>query len=160
MTEVAIGIGSNIEPERHVRAALEQLEAHFSSLQVSPIYRCPAVGFAGADFVNLVAIVETDNDIHTVQADLRKVEQIAGRDRTEGNESRTLDLDMLLFGDQQFNNGDIRVPRDDILKYAFVLRPLVELWPARRHPTDGRTYRQLWHAFEAADEQPLTPIRL
>lgn len=66
---------------------------------------------------------------------------------------------MLLFGAAVFDNGDIRVPRADILEYAFVLRPLADLRPMLRHPTVGRTYRELWAAFNAAG-QPLTRIAL
>ncbi|MGB7757626.1 MAG: 2-amino-4-hydroxy-6-hydroxymethyldihydropteridine diphosphokinase [Salinisphaera sp.] len=159
MTEVVVGMGSNIEPERHVRAALGQLAERFGALDVSPIYTCPAVGFSGADFVNLVVAFETDEPIETVQAGLREIEAAGGRDRAGRDGSRTMDLDMLLFGDRVFDNGDIRVPRADILEYAFVLRPLAEIRPHARHPGNGRSYRELWAAFDRSG-QPLTEISL
>lgn len=159
MTEVVVGIGSNIEPRRHVRAALERLTERFGALDVSPIYACPAVGFAGADFVNLVVAFSADESIESVQAGLREIEAAGGRNRTRRDSSRTLDLDMLLFGDCVFDNGDIRVPRADILDYAFVLCPLAEIRPTARHPTDGRTYRELWAVFDRSG-QPLTGISL
>lgn len=159
MPEVIIGIGSNIKPRTHVPAALEQLSARLGPIDVSPMYRCPAVGFAGAEFVNLVAAFTTSQSIHAVQAELRELENQGGRERRVGDESRTLDLDMLLYGDTVFDNGDIRVPRADIFKYAFVCRPLAELRPAGRHPIDGRSYAQIWQAFGPSDI-PLIPVQL
>lgn len=159
MTEVVVGIGSNIEPERHVREALAALAVRFGTLDISPAYACPAVGFSGADFVNLVVAFEADESIASVQAGLRDIEAACGRDRAARDGSRTMDLDMLLFGDAVFDDGDIRVPRADILDYAFVLRPLAEIRPASRHPTDGRAYRDLWAAFDKPG-QPLTQISL
>lgn len=159
MTEVAVGIGSNIQPEQHVPVAIERLRARFGALDVSPIYTCPAVGFAGADFVNLVVVFDAAETIEAVQAGLREIEAAGGRDRGGRDGSRTIDLDMLLFGDRVFDNGDIRVPRADILDYAFVLRPLAEIRPEARHPVDGRSYRELWAVFDRPG-QPLTEITL
>lgn len=159
MTEVAIGMGSNIEPARYVPAALQALSQRFGTLDVSPIYRCPAVGFAGADFVNLVVVFDTSESIDAVQAALRAIESGCGRDRRPRDGSRTMDLDMLLYGDTVYDDGDIRVPRADILEYAFVLRPLADIRPAARHPVDGRAYRELWAAFDQQG-QPLTEITL
>lgn len=159
MTEVVVGMGSNIAPESHVRQALDALTWRFSGVEVSPVYRCPAVGFEGADFVNLVVAFHTADPILRVQSALRRIEAAGGRDRAARDGSRTIDLDMLLFGAALFDNGDIRVPRADILEYAFVLRPLADLRPMLRHPTVGRTYRELWAAFNAAG-QPLTRIAL
>jgi 2-amino-4-hydroxy-6-hydroxymethyldihydropteridine diphosphokinase len=159
VSEVAVGVGSNVEPRRHVRAALDLLAERFGALDVSPVYSCPAVGFAGADFVNLVVAFATDEAIEDVQAGLRAIESACGRDRASSNASRTLDLDMLLYGDWVFASGKIRVPRADILDYAFVLRPLAELRPTGVHPTQGRTYSELWAAFSKPG-QPLTAISL
>lgn len=160
MTEVAVGVGSNIEPGRYVPATLERLRARFGVLDVSPIYSCPAVGFSGADFVNLVVAFQSAEPIEAVQAGLRAIEAAGGRNRAaRGDGSRTMDLDMLLFGDRVLDNGDIRVPRADILEYAFVLRPLADIRPQARHPIDGRRYRELWEAFDQPG-QPLTEITL
>lgn len=159
MTEVVVGVGSNIEPERHVRTGLDRLSARFGALDVSPAYRCPAVGFSGADFINLVVAFQADEPIEAVQAGLREIEAAGGRDGGARDGSRTLDLDMLLFGDQVFDNGDIRVPRADILDYAFVLRPLADIRPDARHPIRGVCYRDLWAGFDRPG-QPLTVISL
>ncbi|MDA3921807.1 MAG: 2-amino-4-hydroxy-6-hydroxymethyldihydropteridine diphosphokinase [Salinisphaera sp.] len=159
MTEVFVGMGSNIEPAVHVPEALAALSAVFGELDVSPIYRCPAVGFNGHDFVNLVVAFESADDIGDVQRQLRRIEADCGRRQVVREGSRTMDLDMLLFGNTVFDNGDIRVPRADILDYAFVLRPLSDMRPQALHPVLARSYADLWAAFDAAD-QPLTEISL
>lgn len=159
MTEVVVGIGSNIEPRRHVREALQRLASHFGELDVSPAYSCPAVGFSGADFINLVVAFDSVKPIKAVQQVLRQIEAEGKRTRGDHSSSRTIDLDMLLYGDWIFDNGDIRVPRADILDYAFVLKPLAEIRPAGIHPRDGRSYRDLWAVFSRPG-QPLTRIML
>lgn len=159
MTEVVVGVGSNIRPERHVCEALQRLKKHFGELDVSPAYRCPAVGFSGADFINLVVAFDSEKPIEEVQRVLRQIEAAGKRTRGEHSSSRTIDLDMLLYGDRIFDNGDIRVPRADILDYAFVLKPLAEIRPAGIHPRDGRSYRDLWTAFSRSN-QPLTQVVL
>lgn len=159
MTEVFVGIGSNIEPAVHVPEALAALGQTFGRLETSPIYRCPAVGFNGRDFVNLVVAFEVDRAIADVQRELRRIEADCGRRERARDGSRTMDLDMLLFGETLFDNGDIRVPRADILEYAFVLRPLAEMRPQGRHPMSGQRYADLWAGFDATD-QPLTEITL
>lgn len=157
--EVVVGIGSNIAPEAHVRATLGRLTERFGPLEVSPVYTCPAVGFAGADFINLVAAFKTREPIETVQMALREIEAAGGRSRHGDDQARTIDLDMLLFGDRIYKRGHIRVPRADILEYAFVLRPLADIRPEGRHPVDGRTYREIWADFDEP-EQRLTEIAL
>lgn len=157
--EVFVGIGSNIEPREHVAQALTALRHHFGGLDVSTIYSCPSVGFSGNDFVNLVVGFQSTASIEAVQQTLRVIESDCGRDRSARDGSRTMDLDMLLFGETVFDNGDIRVPRADILEYAFVLRPLAQMRPAAMHPVLGRSYADLWAHFDA-DDQPLTAIRL
>lgn len=159
MTDVAVGVGSNITPRRHVSAALTALAARFGPLSVSPAYAGPPVGFAGADFVNLVVLFDTDETIEAVHAGLRAIEAAGGRRRDGRPGSRTIDLDMLLYGHLVFDNGQIRVPRADILDYAFVLRPLAELCPEARHPDNGQRYRDLWAVFDKSD-QPLSEIAL
>lgn len=157
--EVFVGIGSNIDPGVHVPEALAALTHHFGALDVSTVYRCPAVGFAGNDFVNLVVAFESTWTIEAVQQTLRRIEADCGRNRAARDGSRTMDLDMLLYGDTVFDNGDIRVPRADIVKYAFVLRPLAQMRPAAIHPVLGRSYADLWADFDDRD-QPLTEITL
>ena len=61
---------------------------------------------------------------------------------------RSLDLDIILFGDQVGEVAGLRLPRADILRYAFVLKPLADLAPDATHPELGRTYRELWESLQ------------
>lgn len=154
MQSVYVGVGSNIGPRRYVPQALALLKEQYAPVTVSPVYTCPAVGFDGPPFLNLVVGFDTDADAVTVARALRGMEDACGRDRSRPSASRTMDLDLLLYGDRVENAAEVRVPRADILRYAFTLKPLADIAPHARHPTDGRTYAELWQAFDDQD-QPL-----
>lgn len=156
---VYIGIGSNIEPYRHIPHALRLLRERFGELRVSPVYACPAVGFDGADFLNLVAAFDTGCEIPALLQALRCIESHCGRVRGARSASRTMDLDLLLYGDTVTDDGEPRLPRADILRYAFVLKPLAEIAPEVRHPVDGRTFAELWAAFGESG-QPLRRVEI
>lgn len=158
MTRVYVSMGSNIERERNTRSGLAALRAHYGPLIMSSVYDSQALGFAGDDFYNLVVAFDTTEDVHTVARTLERIEHEHGRARgTARFNSRTLDLDLLLYGDLVLNAPDLRLPRPEIVKYAFVLRPLAEIAGHERHPQDGRTYQALWQAFDKS-QQPLTPV--
>jgi 2-amino-4-hydroxy-6-hydroxymethyldihydropteridine diphosphokinase len=159
MVEVFVGIGSNIEPARHVAEALAALGERFGRLRCSTVYRSKAVGFTGDDFYNLVAAFTTDRTIFEVHDSLAKIETATGRDRSGPRFApRRIDLDLLLYGDAVRDRPPV-VPRPEILRYAFVLKPLAELAGERRHPTTGRRFAELWEDFDAS-EQPLYPVML
>jgi len=146
MTRAWISIGSNVEPERNVREAIAALRREFGELILSPVYRTPAEGFEGDDFLNLVAGIDTDLPPAEIRDRLHRLEDRQGRVRgTEKFASRTLDLDLLTFGSRV--DPGLGLPRDEILKYAFVLRPLAEVAPTERHPETGETYAGLWRRF-------------
>lgn len=154
MITTYLSLGSNVEPHRHLRAAVRELSDHFGSLRWSPVYESVAIGFNGPPFLNLVVAFETSStptEIHTV---LRSLEDNHGRVR--GNtqfSSRTLDVDLILYGNLVSLEPPI-LPRDEILRYAFVLRPLADLAPEILHPLTGLSYAELWRNFDATD-QPL-----
>jgi len=151
MAQVYVSIGSNIEPNSHIRAGLAHMRQRFGTLTLSPVYESEAVGFDGDNFYNLVAAFETGVDVHSVANILREIEKNNGRKRTEKRFSaRTLDLDILLYDDLIFK--DMNVPRNEILKYAFVLLPLSEIAPALKHPVTGQSYADLWQAFDKQGE--------
>ncbi|MDQ2693974.1 MAG: 2-amino-4-hydroxy-6-hydroxymethyldihydropteridine diphosphokinase [Pseudomonadota bacterium] len=160
MAQVYVGIGSNVEPARHVPAAVAALRAAFGPLHVSPVYRSRAVGFAGDEFWNLAVGFATGQNPHAVAARLRAIEAAHGRRRDLPRlSSRTLDLDLLLYDDLVLEDPSLRLPRDDILRHAFVLRPLADLAGQRRHPLLNRTLAALWAAFDQ-DAEPLHPVDL
>lgn len=148
MAWVWVSIGSNIERERHVRAALAALRARFGRLVVSPVYETPAEGFQGDPFLNLVAGFETELSPVALHAALRDIENDNGRVRgAEKFSARTLDIDTLTYADRVTSEGGKALPRDEIARYAFVLKPLADVAPDEIHPISGRSYRQLWEAF-------------
>lgn len=158
MVRVFVGIGSNIERERHVRAAVAALRAAFGPLQVSRVFEAEPVGFESDSFFNLVVAFETDRSLAEVADELRRIERAQGRRPEEKSYTpRRLDLDLLTYGDLVCENSHLQVPRDDILKFAFVLWPLAELAPEDVHPLEGRTYAELWQAF-GRPGQTLRPV--
>ncbi|MDD3518663.1 MAG: 2-amino-4-hydroxy-6-hydroxymethyldihydropteridine diphosphokinase [Chromatiales bacterium] len=140
---VYVGIGSNIDRERNVRAALLELRARFGELAQSPVYESPAEGFVGEPFFNLVVGFDTDLPVDALRAQLREIEVVHGRDpAAHGFVARTLDLDLLLYGERV--DATLKLPHPDILKYPFVLKPFSELVPTLRHPVAGRALVELW----------------
>lgn len=160
MAWVYVSIGSNIDAETHVRRSVQELRRMYGPLTISPVYRSESVGFDGDDFLNLVVGFETDLEPVALANALRGLEANHGRVRGGSKYSaRTLDLDILTYDDRVFTEGRLKLPRDEITRYAFVLRPLADIAPDRRHPQLGRTYGELWAAFDASS-QPMQPITL
>ena len=160
MTEIYVGAGSNIEPERYLLAALTGLADIFGLLHLSPVYRNQAVGFDGDDFLNMVIGFDTDRDLDGVRAELERIETETGRTRdTTRFGPRSLDLDLLLFGDWVDEGENPSVPRNEITRYAFVLKPLADLCADRCHPVTGASFGQLWDEFDKA-KHPLEAIEM
>lgn len=153
MTKVYVGVGSNIDFGKHIRTGLDDLRRHYGKLIVSSVYESLALGFEGDNFHNLVVSFETSESPHTVVETLKKIEQAHGRNQQGQSKSRTLDLDLLLYGNWIIQEWS--VPRKDILKYAFVLLPLAEMAPTEKHPVTGQSYAELWEAFENKESQRL-----
>jgi 2-amino-4-hydroxy-6-hydroxymethyldihydropteridine diphosphokinase len=153
VAQVFVSLGSNIDRERHIDAALARLAASYGPLERSSIYESAAVGFRSAPFYNLVVGFETDQDPHELQEELHRIEQEHGRTRTRALAARTLDLDLLLYDDAVIAEESLRLPRPDITRYAFVLGPLAEIAGARRHPVTGKSFAEMWAVFDATDQE-------
>ncbi len=152
MAQVYVSIGSNIDRCKYIAIALQLLEEAYGPLVLSPVYESAAVGFESAPFYNLVAGFETTEDPRTVQERLHAIEDDNGRDRGAGLAARTLDIDILLYDDRVMDQDGVVLPRDDITRYAFVLRPLAEIAGGRRHPVSGRRFDELWAEFDDASQ--------
>ncbi len=157
LTRSYLSLGSNIEPERHLYAALQALQnLSQTPLGVSPWYRSAAVGFVGADFYNGVVCLDSTLSAPALVAACRGLEAALGRQRgAEKFAPRTLDIDLLLHGDRV--DPAARLPHPDILRYAFVLKPLAELNPDGRHPVSGLRYATLWQQWPQAGDLILLP---
>jgi len=158
MPQVFIGVGSNVERDASIRTGVADLHTHYGELQLSSVYESEAVGFAGDAFYNLVVAFDTQEPIDTVADVLAAIEERNGRQRGSGKFTpRTLDLDLLLYGDEIISTERFHVPRDEILRYAFVLWPLAEMAPDLIHPQVGESFTQLWEKFDK-DGPRLGPI--
>ena len=158
MPQVYVSIGSNIEQEQHILACLDALQFHFGDLVLSSVYESEAVGFEGDNFYNLVAGFNTDLSVGELARLLRQIESDNGR-RRDGPKfsARTLDIDILTYGEVCGEVDGIVLPRDEILENAFVLQPLAEIATCEVHPAQGETYGALWRAY-GCDRQKLWAI--
>jgi 2-amino-4-hydroxy-6-hydroxymethyldihydropteridine diphosphokinase len=156
---VFVSIGSNIEREANIRAAVAMLRSRYGALELSPVYESAPVGFAGEPFYNVVVAFDTAESAEALAAALREMEAARGRKR-EANRftSRTLDLDLIQFGDEIRSEPPV-LPRAETTEYACILRPLSELAPALRHPVTGERYAVLWSRFDQS-KQPLRRVEM
>ncbi len=142
MTIVYIGLGSNMDtPEQHINSAIDSLNNLQSSrlLKVSSLYKSKPVGPQNQDdYINAVAELDTGLEALELLDNLQKIEVEHGRDRSgERWGPRTLDLDILIFGNKQIDNSRLNVPHREMLKRAFVLVPLAEINPDCEIPGAG-----------------------
>jgi 2-amino-4-hydroxy-6-hydroxymethyldihydropteridine diphosphokinase len=159
-TRAYVAAGSNVEPFANLRKALDLLAARHVALRISPAYRNAAVGFMGDDFVNLVVEIEPPGTVRELMAELHAIEERCGRPRLARKWApRAMDLDVLMFGDLVVDEADLKLPRPDLVRRAYMLKPMADLAPDLRHPTLGATMRELWKGFDAS-AHPLTPVDL
>jgi 2-amino-4-hydroxy-6-hydroxymethyldihydropteridine diphosphokinase len=149
-----LSIGSNIDPVNKIRAAVKLLRAEFGSITLSRVYESEAVGFDGENFMNLAAIVECSEPLERVLDTLKNIENQLGRDRAQPKFSgRTMDIDILFYGDSTGAECGLSLPRGEITENAFVLLPLSELLPGAIHSPTRRTYAQLWQQYDKSKQK-------
>ncbi len=149
MTAVFLGLGSNVDAERNIADGVADLRATFGPVLLSPVYRSVAVGFDGDDFLNLAARLETAMPPLDLKRWLNALELRHGRRRDVPKFSdRTLDIDILLYGDLWLHSPELELPRREIVRYAHVLQPLADIAPDTLHPQEGRTIASLWDDFQ------------
>ena len=159
-TEVFLSLGSNTDPEKNLRYACRELKKAFGNIQISSVYRNKPIGFEGNDFLNMVVKVKSTFNPNEMLDFIRGLEAATGRDIGIGAfNSRTLDIDMLLFGSLVHPEKPFKIPRNDIELYSFVLCPLAEIEPDGIHPITGKTFKDLWESFDQA-EHPLSKASL
>ncbi|WP_428242298.1 2-amino-4-hydroxy-6-hydroxymethyldihydropteridine diphosphokinase [Gynuella sp.] len=158
MIRVYLSLGSNIDRYRHLASGLNMLSEHFGKLDLSPVYESAAVGFDGDDFLNLVVSMDVTIGCGELSRQLKAIEDLHGRDRSMARFSaRTLDIDILTYGDAVGEIDGITLPRAEILTSAFVLKPLSDLAPTEMHPHSGISYADLWKSYDQS-RQPLSEV--
>lgn len=156
---VFLGIGSNVDPEKHVVAGVLALREAFGPVDLSPVYRSRAVGFEGRDFLNLAAAIRTRLSPRELKSWLAALEDRHGRRRDKPRFSdRNLDIDILLHDDRILDDDGLVLPRPEILHYAHVLKPLADLAPDRLHPETGRSMAAHWRDFRGDDQLSVHPL--
>ena len=150
-TRVFVAAGSNVDPVENLRLAARELSRCFSEVRFSAAYRNAAVGFEGDDFINYVAGFSTDAAVEAVVAELQRIEGLCGREREAPKWApRSMDLDILLYGDLICDRPSLVLPRPDLLRRPYMLGPMAELAPEVIHPLEKLSMGDLWKNFDPA----------
>ncbi|BAQ83472.1 2-amino-4-hydroxy-6-hydroxymethyldihydropteridine diphosphokinase [Pseudomonas sp. St29] len=155
LTQVFLGLGSNIEREVHLCAGLDALAGFLVDMRCSAVFESQPVGIKSGPFFNLVVSGYTDLPLIELDRRLKFIEADNGRYAPD-RKGLPLDIDVLLYGDLTGNFDGLILPRAEILKNAFVLWPLSLMAPERVHPLAGKSLAVLWH--EAQIDQVLAPV--
>lgn len=141
MTVAYVGLGANIgEPRRQLQEALQHLDelAQTRVTGISGFYRSAPMGYLDQpEFLNAVARLDTTLSAEQLLENLQKLEQQQNRERSFPNAPRTLDLDLLLFGDSVLDSPRLTLPHPRMHERAFVLKPLAEIAPQAIIPGRG-----------------------
>ena len=157
LTTAYVGVGSNIEPEHHIRQALDLLRRQVDVTGSSTFYRtAPLAGRDEPSFLNGVWQIKTGLAARALKFDvLRSIEADLGRIRTTDKyAARSIDLDVLIYGELVINEPDLQIPDPDIRKRSFIAVPLLELAPELALPGTGELLASLVSAEEAARLEP------
>ena len=147
-----VGLGSNLgEREALIGQALDELAAlpDTTLVRVSSLYDTEPVGVIEQPrFLNAVAMLDTELTARQLLWNLQRIEARLGRTRSQPWGPRTMDLDLLLYGDLVIEEDDLRLPHPELAQRAFVLVPLVELDPQVTHPASGLSVVQMLSRLE------------
>ena len=158
--KVYLGLGSNIRPEHFLPTGLDELATLYGPMDVSCVYEGTAIGFEGPKFHNLVVGLVTNSPLTELAPCLRALEFRHGRDpHGDKFSSRTLDIDILTFDNYAEMTAGIVLPREEITRNAFVLRPFAEIAPDLVIPGQTQNLAALWRQYDATT-QPLAPVTL
>lgn len=156
MSVAYVALGSNLgDKEQNIRRALELMEHHgIQVIQVSPLITTEPYGVTDQpEFLNGAAEVEWQGDAESLLHTLLAIELEMGRQRKRHWGERNIDLDLLLFGDQQLHTDDLVLPHPDMVNRSFVLEPLAAIAPQVLHPALHRTIGELWQELRQKSDK-------
>lgn len=155
LVDVYLGLGSNIEREKHLCVGLDALCQLFGDLNCSPVFESEPVGIRSDCFLNMVVQIKTRMPLQELNQHLKRIERDNGR-YVQPRTGLTLDIDVLLYGQQVGVYAEVTLPRAEVLTNAFVLWPLAILAPDVLHPVQQRSFLQLWQQSQI--NQQLWPV--
>jgi 2-amino-4-hydroxy-6-hydroxymethyldihydropteridine diphosphokinase len=150
---IAIALGSNLgDRESHLAYARSRLAELLTGAQFSSTFETAPIGTPDVQppYLNAAAIGRTSLDAGSLLDQLLSIEQQRGRTRDYPNAARTLDLDLILFGDDVIDGPGLIVPHPRFRERAFVLEPLAQIAPDLRDPTTGKTMAELLRQLRPA----------
>jgi 2-amino-4-hydroxy-6-hydroxymethyldihydropteridine diphosphokinase len=143
---VAVALGSNLgDRQAHLDFAIARLRDLFEDIHVSPVHETDPVGVPDAQppFLNAAVVGHTTLGAPELLTELQAIERDAGRERPFPGAARTLDLDLILFGEHVIERPDLHVPHPRFRERRFVLEPLAEIAPGLKDPVTGCTVAEL-----------------
>lgn len=154
MTTAYLSLGSNVgDREAHLREAIVQIEAIGQIKAVSSIYETEPVEFTQqSNFLNCAVALETSEKPANLIAGLLEIERRLGRERIQKKGPRTIDIDILLYGDLVLDSGNLTIPHPAMTQRRFVLEPLAEIAPDALHPVAKKTIRRLLKELPAGQK--------
>lgn len=146
-----LSLGSNVgDRQKNLREAIRSLESVGTVLAVSSFYETEPVEFTAQEwFLNCAVALETDRTPSDLLQFILQIEQSMGRQRLQYKGPRTIDIDILLYGDAVVDTEDLTIPHPAMHERRFVLEPLVEIAADAHHPIRKKTAKQLLDALPA-----------
>lgn len=154
MVEVLISIGSNLgNRKNNIKTAIAKLAEKIQLIKISRIYKTqPQEGVKGEWFLNGVIMGKTSLSPLMLLKYLHLIEQEMGRPTNhKKNSERTIDLDILFYGDKIIKKKNFRIPHSKLTKREFVLKGLVQISPDFIHPETKKNIKQIWQEFKDAN---------
>jgi 2-amino-4-hydroxy-6-hydroxymethyldihydropteridine diphosphokinase len=158
MVWVALSLGSNERAREHLGTCLDMLLLQFQDLALSSVFESEALDQPGQRYLNMAVGFDTALSPAELVQQLKKIEDRHGRRRgPEAGGRVSLDIDLLVYGDQSGCVGGAELPHRDLTRRAYMLWPLSQIAGNRQHPVLGRSYRTLWQEFDRS-AQPIRPV--